>query len=152
MCDSNSGGLVNVDKNVITQQVASVLKDFPQVAGAYLFGSALGALRRDSDIDIGLILEDIAMADKDKAQLEAGIANSLSPLNGHVYDVVLLDPGNTIFCFRVIKEGQLIYTKNIGRVTDVIEYVSRCYAEVYPRYRDALEEIISEVISGGKRP
>lgn len=152
MCDSNSGGLGNVDKNVITQQVASVLKDFPQVAGAYLFGSALGALRHDSDIDIGLILEDIAMADKDKAQLEAGIANSLSPLNGHVYDVVLLDPGNTIFCFRVIKEGQLIYTKNIGRVTDVIEYVSRCYAEVYPRYRDALEEIISEVISGGKRP
>jgi predicted nucleotidyltransferase len=152
VCDSNSGGLGNVDKNVITQQVASVLKDFPQVAGAYLFGSALGALRHDSDIDIGLILEDIAMADKDKAQLEAGIANSLSPLNGHVYDVVLLDPGNTIFCFRVIKEGQLIYTKNIGRVTDVIEYVSRCYAEVYPRYRDALEEIISEVISGGKRP
>lgn len=152
MRTSKPGGLVNIDKGILTQQVANILRDYPQVAGAYLFGSALGALRQDSDIDIGLILEDIVMTDKDKALLEAGIASSLSPLYGHFYDVVLLDPGNTIFSFRVIKEGQLIYKKNIDRVNDVIEYVSRRYAEVYPRYRIALEEIISEVISYGNRP
>lgn len=151
MNGSKSGGLVYIDKDVVTAQVADVLRGFPQIAGAYLFGSALGALRQDSDVDIGLILEDVAMTDKDKAQLEAGIANSLSPVNGHVFDVVLLNPWNTIFCFRVIKEGQLIYVKNMERVTDVIECVSRRYAEVYPRYRAALEEIISEVISDGHR-
>lgn len=149
MAGSKSDGLVYIDKDVVTKQVADVLRGFPQIAGAYLFGSALGALRHDSDIDIGLVLEDIVMTDKDKAQLEADILNYLSPLNGHVFDVVLLDSGNTVFSFRVIKEGQLIYAKNMERITDVIEYVSRCYAEVYPRYRSALDEIISEVIFDG---
>lgn len=105
MHDRKSGDLVNVDIGIVAKRVANVLRGFPQVAGAYLFGSALGALRKDSDIDIGLILEDIIMTDKDKAHLEADIANLLKPVNGHIFDVVLLDPGNTIsYCIQALKK------------------------------------------------
>jgi len=143
------GELTYLDKESIRDQVAEVLRGFPQIAGAYLFGSALGACRPDSDIDIGLVLEDINISEREKAQLEAAIGNSFYPLNGHPYDIVLLELNNTIFYFKVIKEGCLIYVRNFDRITDIMEYVSRRYAESYPRYRIALQEIVDEVISNG---
>jgi len=63
---------------------------------------------------------------------------TIEPLNDHPYDIVLLDLKNAIFCFRVIKEGLLVYARNPDRIADVIEAVSRRYAGVYPRYRAAL--------------
>lgn len=139
--------LISVDTESIVYQATQVLKNFPQIAGAYLFGSALGKCRHDSDIDIGLILEDIKIGERERAILEADISNSFSPFNGHPYNITLFDLNNTIFCFRVIKEGRLIYVRNPDRVTDVMEDVSRRYADVYPRYKIALEEILSEVMS-----
>jgi len=52
-----------------------------------------------------------------------------------------------IFSFQVIKEGKLIYCRDPDRIADVLENVSRCYAEVYPRYRQALNEIMEEIES-----
>ncbi|MEW6447770.1 MAG: nucleotidyltransferase domain-containing protein [Bacillota bacterium] len=49
--------LVRINLEPVIQQVRAVLSEFPQVAGAYLFGSAMESCRPDSDIDLGLILE-----------------------------------------------------------------------------------------------
>lgn len=146
------GNLITLDTEDIAGQVSKTLNSFPHIAGAYLFGSALGACRPDSDIDIGIVLEDVKLSDRQSEHLEAGIANALGSYNGHPYDVTLLDIDNIIFCFRVIKEGRLIFARNHDRVTDIIEYVSRRYADVYPRYRMALEEILEEVIACEDRP
>ncbi|MDD4238952.1 MAG: nucleotidyltransferase domain-containing protein [Desulfotomaculaceae bacterium] len=143
------GALIHIDQECIKEQAANILKDFPQIAGAYLFGSCLGGCRPDSDIDIGLVLEDIDISERERAQLEASIRNSFYPVNGHTYDIVLLELNNPIFCFKVIKEGRLIYIRNIDRITDVMEIVSRRYADLYPRYRRALQVIIDEVIADG---
>lgn len=143
------GELICLDKDAVNSQVAGVLKKFPQIAGAYLFGSSLGACRPDSDIDIGLVVEDIKLNERESAQLEAEIRDSFYPFNGHPYDIILLDLKNSIFCFRVIKEGRLIYARNPDRIADVMEDVSRRYADSYPRYKDALQEIIAEVMSDG---
>jgi len=133
----------------ITRKTNAVLPKYHQIAGAYLFGSALGQHRPDSDIDLGLVLESINLSAREIMHMEAGITGELDPIEGHAFDVTILDLNNIIFCFRVIKEGNLIYAKNMERVTDVMEYVSRRYAEVYPRYRAALEEIIDEVVNHG---
>lgn len=143
------GELVCLDKGAVIAQVTSILKKFPQVAGAYWFGSSLEACRPDSDIDIGLVLEDIKLHEREKALLEAEIKDAFCTYNGHPYDIVLLDLANPIFCFKVIREGRLIYAHNHNRVTDVMEYISRRYAESYPRYRAALQEIIAEVMTDG---
>lgn len=143
------GELIYLDKDAVTSQVTDVLKKFPQIAGAYLFGSGLGACRPDSDIDIGLVVEDIKLDERERAQLEAKIRDSFFPFNGHPYDIILLDLNNSIFCFRVVKEGRLIYAGNPGRIADVVEDVSRRYADSYPRYKAALQEIIAEVMSDG---
>ncbi|SHI78330.1 hypothetical protein [Desulfofundulus thermosubterraneus] len=73
----------------------------------------------------------------------------LPPYEGRPYDIVLLNPERLLFAFRVIKEGKLIYARDMERITDVMEYVSRRYADLYPRYRAALEEIFVGVMAGG---
>lgn len=143
----NEYNTVAVDLEAVRVDVENILKKFPQVAGAYLFGSSLGACRPDSDIDIGLVLEDIKFGERKKALLEAEIKDSFYSFNGHRYDILLLDSDNPIFSFRVIKEGRLIYVRNLDRITDVMEQVSRRYAESYPRYKAALQEIIAGVIA-----
>lgn len=141
------GDLVYLDGDNISAQATYVLEKFPQIAGAYWFGSSLGACRPDSDIDIGLIVEAVKLNEREWAQLEAEIRDSFYPYQGHPYDIVLLKLENPIFCFRVIKEGRLIYASNPDQIGDVIEDVSRRYAESYPRYKAALQEIISGVLS-----
>lgn len=142
--------LIRVDIEPVIKLVQTVLEDFPQAAGAYLFGSILGDCRPDSDIDLGIVLEDGIMPDSLEAdRLEASIAMLLPPVEGHVFDIVLINQFKPLFAFKIISEGKLVYVKNLERVTDVIEYVSRRHADLYPRYRLALEEILSEVVSGG---
>lgn len=146
-------GLVKAKTDLIIERAREVLKGFPQVAGAYIFGSILGDCRPDSDIDLGLILEvGIKPESFEGDRLEAELSMQLPPIGGHAFDVIILNPDKPIFAFKAISEGRLIYSSNQNRVTDVIEYVSRRYADLYPRYRQALEDIFAEVVSGGYRP
>lgn len=136
--------LVRIDLEPVIRQVQAVLKEFPQVAGAYLFGSVLEPCRPDSDIDLGLVLEPEIEPDTKAGDILASeVAFALQPVNGHPFDVVLLDPDKPLFVFRVMREGKLVYAGNMDRVTDLIEYVSRRYADLYPRYRKALEEVLN---------
>lgn len=141
--------LVTVDREAIKKRVHEVLKDFSQVAGAYLFGSALDKCRPDSDIDIALVFEDINLTEREKMRLEDEIAYRLNHLERHSFDILVLDPGKPVFSYQVLREGLLIYVRNHEQVTDVLELVSRRAADLYPRYRAALEEIISEVMVDG---
>lgn len=145
--------LVKAETERIIEKVREVLKGFPQVAGAYLFGSILGACRPDSDIDLALILEAGVKPDTLECdRLESAISMLLPPMDGRAFDIVILNPDKPLFVFKVIREGKLVYSRNKDRVDDVIEYVSRRYADLYPRYRQALEDIFAEVVSGGYRP
>jgi len=119
------------------------------VAGAYLFGSILGPCRFDSDVDLGIILEQGIRPDSTEAyNLEADISILLTHIDGHIFDIVMVDSDKPLFAFKIIK-GKQIYCKNRERVLDVVEFVSRCYADLYPRYRRALEEVFKEVLIDG---
>ncbi|MCF8009875.1 MAG: nucleotidyltransferase domain-containing protein [Clostridiales bacterium] len=139
------GNMINRDIKAVTEQVNGALSDFHEVAGAYLFGSTLEMCRPDSDVDVGIIPVDFKLSEKERVYLESKILNCLNSSTGFSYDIVVLNLDNIIFSFRVIKEGCLIYSNDPDRVRDFIEQVSRIYAEVYPRYRRALEEILDEV-------
>ncbi len=140
-----------MDTDMIIEKVKTVLRDFPEVAGAYLFGSILGHCRPDSDIDLGLVLEGGLTPDSPEGdRLESALAILLPPFRGHRFDITILRPDKPLFAFKVIREGKLVYSRNPDRIADVVEIVSRRYAELYPRYRQALEEIFAEVIAGGR--
>lgn len=144
------GKLTRLDIQAVIVRVVAVLREYPNVAGAYLFGSALDQFRPDSDIDIGLILSVAVKPESRAGELLAGaIAAALTPVDGHDFDIVLLNPDRPLFTYKVISRGRLIYRHDDKRITDVMEYVSRRYGEVYPRYRVALAEIMSEVALDG---
>lgn len=145
-------GLVTVDLKPVEDVVRRILPRFPAVAGAYVFGSALGPCRPDSDIDIGLVPHADVLAGGDplaRERLEARVAAALGRLDGHPFDVVLLDLDDPIFTFKVIRTGRLMYIGDENRVTDFMEAAAQSYREAYPRYRRALREIMDEVSQRG---
>ena len=134
--------LIKVEVSQIQNKLVPILKSHEQIAGAYLFGSALEACRPDSDIDVGLIMmPDHNISEKELDLIEARILKDLSPLATHHFDLVFLNRQNAFFSYKVIKYGKLIYVRDMDVVTDFTEFVSIKYRKEYPRYRQALETI-----------
>jgi len=136
-------GLIRIDTAMIAKTVISVLREFQNVAGAFHFGSSLGMCRPDSDIDIALVcIPPEHCREREYERLTNQIINRLSPVDGHPFDLVVLNALPNILAFRIIKNGKLIYCNDPGTVGDFIEKVSRQYGENYPRYREAVRLIV----------
>ena len=135
--------MVCIDEDRIKEAVGSALMDMEEIAGVYLFGSALGLCRPDSDIDIGLVIKPL-YGQPDKYYLDIALAaeTRLDPIDGHPFQVVPLNITDCIFAFNVIRKGQLIYERDHDAVTDFTEMISRRYSENYPRYIKYLKEIV----------
>lgn len=135
--------LVGVEGAQIVKTVIPVLREYHHVAGAFHFGSSLGMCRPDSDIDIGLVCGPLApRSEREYDRLTGSIVNRLLPVDGHHFDLVVLNSLSSILAFRIINSGRLIYQNDPGTVTDFIERVSRQYGENYPRYRAAVRLIV----------
>jgi predicted nucleotidyltransferase len=134
--------MVRIDEDRIKGAVVSTLMDMKEIAGVYLFGSALGLCRPDSDIDIGLVIKPL-YGKPDKYYLDIALAaeTRLDPIDGHPFQVVPLNITDCIFAFNVIRKGRLIYESDHEAVTDFMEIISRRYGENYPRYIKYLKEI-----------
>jgi predicted nucleotidyltransferase len=135
--------LVRIDPEAIRDRVVPALAGYPEILAGYLFGSALGECRPDSDIDLGVFVG----ADLDPRQqqrLEAKLALELPPLAGHPFDLNLIDPEQTILAFRILREGVPLLVRNWEQFDSLTEKISRDYSERGYRYRLALGEIAAE--------
>ena len=135
--------MVQIDEDRIKGAVGSALMDMKEIAGVYLFGSALELCRPDSDIDIGLVIKPL-YGKPDKYYLDIALAaeTRLDPIDGHPFQVVPLNITDCIFAFNVIRKGRLIHESDHEAVTDFTEVISRRYSENYPRYIKYLKEIV----------
>lgn len=52
--------MIRIPADLIVKTVTRALESREEIAGAYLFGSALELCRPDSDIDIGLVIDPLA--------------------------------------------------------------------------------------------
>ena len=129
--------LVRLPQEMILAAVLPGLRSVPAVAGAYLFGSSLGAMRPDSDIDLGLV----GGPGANPFQLIGDVESACRPIDGHFIHATTLDDAGTIFAFGVISKGELIYCADPKTVTDLIERVALRYQEDGPAYYRALGEI-----------
>lgn len=145
------GGLVRIPLARVERAVRAVLPSFPEVAGAYLFGSALGECRPDSDVDLGIVLfPDVPEpSGYGFAALEAEIEARLRPIDGHPFDVTVLRRDQPLFSFVPISSGRLVYVRDEDAIGDFIEVVSRRYGELRYRYRRALDEVLEVPVDGG---
>lgn len=141
-------GFVHADIDAIRRRVQGAVADQPEVVAAYLFGSALtGDFRADSDIDVALFLAG-AVADSREADLVTGeVALRLGSLESHEFDVNVIDTSGTVFAFRVISDGMPLQVNDEACMADLMEKISRAYAEDGYRYRLAVDEILREASS-----
>ncbi|HPU78657.1 MAG TPA: nucleotidyltransferase domain-containing protein, partial [Thermosynergistes sp.] len=97
----------------------------------------------DSDIDIGLVIKPLSGEPETYYfKMALAVENRLGRLDGHPFDVIPLNTVNSIFAFKVIKSGHLIYDRDHETITDFIEIISRRYGENYPRYIESLRDIV----------
>lgn len=128
----------------LEQRASGVVAQFPEIAGAYLFGSwARGEAGPASDVDLGLILHDPAAKAVDHYWLLADLASRLEVLfGGRAVDVVLLEPQGPIFCHRVLTEGRRIFTGDRERCVDFESTTYVRYFDFRPTYEIAARERI----------
>lgn len=135
--------MLPVDVRAVAEHVASCASRFPTVAGAYLFGSVLEEMRPDSDIDVAVVVPPQTHRDLlGVLTLEAKLQSALGQWGAHPFHVTVLDPDRPLFSFRPLCEGRLVYVGHEEVLTDFIEQVARRYSELYPRYRQAVKEVL----------
>ena len=138
--------LVYIDLSETERLIKPVLEKHPEIVGAYFFGSSLDRCRIDSDIDVGIVLTRRAcLPEKEQDLLIERIISEAPRSGNHMIDITILRESDVFFTHRVIRTGRLFYVKDVEELTDFIEIVSNKYRQNYPRYRQALELIASEV-------
>jgi len=135
--------LIKLNIQDLLDKILPVLKSYPQIEAAYLFGSALDRVRPDSDIDIALLLSpDIDLEDLESWTLAEKIGLHLTRLVGRSFDISLLNTKDYIFAMNVLTSGKLIYVKNNDLLGDFIEKVSLRHRMWYNYYKQALLEVV----------
>ncbi|MCF6095679.1 nucleotidyltransferase domain-containing protein [Thermovorax subterraneus] len=135
--------LIEIDREKLKAYVTEKLYRFDEIGGVYLFGSAVDKMRPESDIDLGIITIPGAVSSEEEVELFLERLHlALRNFEGHPFDLVSVAHANVILAFEILRHGIPIFIKDDDVVSDLIEKVSRKYADVYPRYKKALELII----------
>ena len=93
----------------IKEKASSILKDEDNILFAYLYGStATGKFTEDSDIDIGIYCSDQEHDNLYPERLSAELEKEF----GREVDVRILNERNLIFLHQVLKNGELIFSKD----------------------------------------
>ncbi|MCA8953131.1 MAG: nucleotidyltransferase domain-containing protein [Planctomycetes bacterium] len=106
--------------NELAARLRPILEPRPEIAAAWLFGSATrGELRADSDIDVGLLLRDPALQAADVyamlGELAARIEVVVSP---RTVDLVLLEHQGPVFAHEALIDGLLLVEQDHERRVD----------------------------------
>lgn len=132
--------LISEGSRTIVELVSSELRNYPEIAAAYLLGSAItGRLRDDSDIDIALLpanRQAISMRSRLK------LAGILETKLGKTVDIGIISSRNLIYASEAILTGNRILTlqKDYTETTEM--RLLGCYI-VFKEDRKEVEEAYS---------
>ncbi len=136
-----------------TDKIKDILKDYPYIASAYLFGSAAtGKVGPLSDIDIAVLLKKEAPQGRFLIHELDYIAYKIEKIFKRPVDVIPMNRGGLIFQHNILKTGILIYDSDpafrIKYVSSLISaycdfepllrFMSRFYPEGYRRRLGAI--------------
>jgi predicted nucleotidyltransferase len=97
-----------------------ILIRYPQIAAAWLFGSAArGELRHDSDVDVGILLRDPKVTGADEYMMLGDLIARLEVVTApRPVDVVLLEHQGPVFAHQALIDGRLILEQDRERRID----------------------------------
>lgn len=123
--------LVRLPAGVVVERLEQVAVDFPSLVAVYLFGSAQGEFRPDSDIDLGVILRPAA-----DQRTEERLELALGSIGGHPFHVITLNH-ESAFAFRVLQEGSLVFSADERLRTDFLAQAALQHFHDAPHLRTA---------------
>ena len=142
------GGMVRVDRDEAIRRIAEACSACHEVAAAYLFGSALGDMRPDSDIDVGVVLRpDEESAPKasfrHELQLQGDLEQQLGSQDGHRFQVTVFKAsvGQSFFVVNVLQSAVLAYAADRAALSEFLERVAYLHRRDGPRHWAALAEV-----------
>ena len=92
------------------ERLKDILKDYPYIASAYLFGShATGKAGAMSDVDIAILLRDDAPKGRELIHEEDYLSYRIEEALKKEVDIVEINRQGLIFQHNVLKTGKLIY-------------------------------------------
>lgn len=123
----------------LAAEVGKLLRAFPEVAAAWLFGSqARGDARTESDVDVALLLVDRTQTPLSALPLLGRIAATLeAAAPGRRIDLVLIEAQGPIFQHEVLRDGRLVYEADRARRVDFESDSHVRYFDFLPTYRIA---------------
>lgn len=97
-----------------------ILARYPQIAAAWLFGSAArDELRPDSDVDVGILLRDSRATAADAYELLGDLAARLEAVTApRRVDLVLLEHQGPVFAHEALIDGVMILEQDRQRRAD----------------------------------
>jgi len=136
--------LVRVEYEPLYEQVKTALYQTPEVVAAYLYGSALDKCRPDSDLNIAIFVPK-EFNERIRDFLEIKLLLELPPLEGHSFDLKVINFEDFLLAFHILKEGRALIVTNQDIFGDLIEEISLKYLEYGAYYQAAIQEILEEV-------
>jgi predicted nucleotidyltransferase len=128
---------------------AKRLSGMKDVDAAYVFGSVVtGTARRDSDIDIAVLLSSGASSEKRFRRRLELIGDLGSVLKRSDVDVVILNDASPLLAHRVLSKGKLIFERSASaRVRFQVQTANR-YADRIPVYETFIRYLKKSVREG----
>lgn len=109
--------MVSTEAKALAEAMRPILARYPQIAAAWLFGSAArDELRPDSDVDVGILLRDADATAADEYELLGDLAARLEVVTAtRPVDVVLLEHQGPIFAHEALVDGVMILEQDRQR-------------------------------------
>lgn len=126
-------------KEEIIKQIKAKLEVFPEIEFAYVHGSFVGS---DSfkDIDIAILTKN---RQTNPLNYELNLEVKLYRELGYTFDVRVLNSAPNAFCFHVIKEGSLLFSRDEDIRSEFENRVFSSYADFVPFRKRYLEEVLN---------
>lgn len=100
----------------LAEQLRRCAAELPAVQLAVLFGStARRRTRRDSDVDVGVLLEPTDL--ETRQAVEVALGEVVSRAAGRDLDFVMLDSAPPLLRFQVTRHGELLFEREPGTWT-----------------------------------
>jgi hypothetical protein len=111
------------ERERIREDLTEKLQSHEQIVFAYVFGSFLspGSFR---DVDVAIYVDEKAESGGVAWDLAEALSEELSDEYKLVFDVILLNRAPQSFQCKVFEEGEVLFARNEGVLTDMIENAS----------------------------
>jgi len=134
-------GLVRLDLDEVLRHVAAVAAAHPEVLAAHVFGSAIGEMRPDSDIDVGVTLWPEAERTMSPWGCEGPLEADLGWWHAHPYHVTVLSEAGAIFGVKALGQSRAAYVADQDAFASFVERLARRNWMTAWRYWNAVAEV-----------